>query len=236
MSRRVIVGAIGGDGQKSIGLEFGAAVARAGYILLTGGQVKDSDEIKDAVMVGGEQAEGGDAVARLIGILPGGPIDWDTRLDKRLFLHTGLPHYVRNVINGRTPDVVVVFGGSRGTLAEAAFARAAGKQLFFCGAVARLKSNLEKYFTHASGEDFDTYFRKPLMTYPEAVGTALTAEGLVTLLAQTLERASDSHGSIATLVANAANRIAASTTGFPGLPGEPISKKKFEDIVAQLSL
>ena len=68
-----------------------------------------------------------------------------------LLIHTGLEHNIRNVINGVTPDVIVVFGGSRGTLAEAAFALAAGKKLLFFsgqdgGGVVRLRKNFEKYF------------------------------------------------------------------------------------------
>jgi len=38
MSRRVIIGAIGGDDQRAIGHAFGGAVAKAGCILLTGGE------------------------------------------------------------------------------------------------------------------------------------------------------------------------------------------------------
>jgi predicted Rossmann-fold nucleotide-binding protein len=146
--RQIIIGAFGGDRQKSVGEEFGAAVARAGYILLTGGDIRDCDEIKNATMIGAARSEDQDrkVVARLIGILPDGPREWLHPCHTRLFLKTGLPHYVRNVINGMTPDVIVAFGGGPGTLAEVAFAKAAGKEVIFYGALKRLNRDLRKYF------------------------------------------------------------------------------------------
>lgn len=235
-TRRIIVGAIGGDLQESLGKQFGAAVATRGCILLTGGRPQTSDEIKDAAMVGAAQLDGDNVIARLIGILPGGPNTWDQPSQRRLFLSTGLRHNVRNVINGLTPDVIVVFGGSRGTLAEAAFAKAAGKRLFFCNSLARLRSNLREHFAQLTGENFETYFEAPLEIYPRAVGTARTAKGLLALIGQTLEEAVDD-GSVDHLIERAVQRTEVTgPTGFPGLGGDPSSKERFEAIVAQMSL
>jgi len=37
------------------------------------------------------------------------PVHWRRPSARRLFLDSGLSHNIRNVINGRTPDVVVAF-------------------------------------------------------------------------------------------------------------------------------
>jgi predicted Rossmann-fold nucleotide-binding protein len=122
--RRLIVGVVGGDDNMRGGEELGREIARRGWILLTGGQlmerslVEATGAVKDAAMLGAVAADDG---ARLAGILPSILIKWRRPSARRLFLDTGLPHNVRNVINGRTPDVVVAFGCSQGTLAEIAF-------------------------------------------------------------------------------------------------------------------
>jgi SLOG cluster4 family len=93
---------------------------RRGWILLTGGQVLEraavepTGAVKDASMLGAHAAAG--EGARLVGILPAKTVRWRRPSARRLFLDTGLPHNVRNVINGRTPDVVVAFAAARGLL------------------------------------------------------------------------------------------------------------------------
>src|ERR1700694_4185391 len=124
--RRLIVGVIGGDKQIRPGEELGRVIAGRGWILLTGGQllersvVERRGEVKDASMLGAAAAAG--EGAGLVGIIPASPVHWRRPSARRLFLDTGLPHNIRNVINGRTPNVVAAFGGSQGTLAEVAFA------------------------------------------------------------------------------------------------------------------
>jgi uncharacterized protein (TIGR00725 family) len=166
--RRIVIGAIGGDRHKDAAIAFGKAVAEQGCILLTGGKLQESDEVKNAAMTGARSAEATGAVARLVGILPS---DKDKELwvatSRRLFLDTGLTHNIRNVINGLTPDVLVIFGGGGGTLAEAAFAVAANKPMFFGDLSAsrnRLIKNFRKYFVDGanSERDVDLYLRAPL--------------------------------------------------------------------------
>ena len=233
--RCLVVGAIGGDRQKELGMAFGTVVAKCGWILLSGGEVADSDEIKNATMLGADGAESEGAVARLVGILPSKSARWRRPSPKRLFLETGLPHNVRNLINGVSPDVVVVFGGSRGTLAEAAFARAAGRPLIFCEALGRLKQNVERYFGAGTDENNSrVYFDEPVKVYPNAFATAQTSAGLLASLRQTLVNASDV--APAQLIdAVAGNGVMGRTTGFPGLPNMPGSRDRFEAIISEIS-
>jgi uncharacterized protein (TIGR00725 family) len=241
-SRRIIIGAIGGDKQPDpFAAELGAAVARAGCILLTGGEPSNASDVKNAAMRGAveEEANGQGAVARLIAVLPAYPPPlWQGLLPFQLALHTGLPHYVRNVINGLTPDVLVVFGGGAGTLAEAAFAIAAGKPLFFHAAVHRLRENVAKYFGRQAEDDYaGTYLRAPLSIY-DIAGKRRTADELLQPLTEMLERATDAHEHADELVARCIAEIGSSTagpTGYPGLPADAGSKDRFRQLVEAMS-
>ena len=84
-------------------------------------------------------------IARLIGILPDGPRCWDER-DHCLFLRTNLNHKERDAINGVTPDVLIFFAGSSGTLCELAFALNAQKPVLFWRATQTLRN---KHRLHA---------------------------------------------------------------------------------------
>jgi uncharacterized protein (TIGR00725 family) len=239
--RQLIAGVIGGDDNMRRGEELGREIARRGWILLTGGQVLEravvepTGAVKDASMLGADAAAG--AGARLVGIVPAKTVQWRRLSARRLFLDTGLPHNVRNVINGRTPDVVVAFGGSQGTLAEVAFAKAAACAVIFYSGLERLRRNFEKYFGRGSVHIHrETYFEEPLRTYPEASGPVGTVSGLISLLAQTLAESKEADCAITTL----ADYVEATArqkgrTGFPGLPGDPDSKRKFETIIEEIS-
>jgi uncharacterized protein (TIGR00725 family) len=233
--RCLVVGAIGGDRQRSLGVAFGTEVARRGWILLSGGDVADSDEIKNATMLGADSAERQGAVARLVGILPSKSEHWRQPSLRRLFLETGLPHNVRNLINGVTPDVVVVFGGSRGTLAEAAFAKAAGRPLIFCNALRRLKKNVEFYFGVGTDKtDTKIFFDEPLKVFPNAFATAQTSAGLLASLRHTLVTAADvALGQVIDAVAS--YPVIGPRTGFPGLPNTPRSREQFDATIRRIS-
>jgi predicted Rossmann-fold nucleotide-binding protein len=242
--RRVVVGAIGGDKQRDHALRFGEAAARAGLVVLTGGGNEVDGEVKNAAIEGARYIEDS---ARYIGILAdhkNGQVTWE-RSDKGLLLYTGLPHYVRNLINGLTPDVLVVFGGSRGTLAEAAFAEAAGKPLFFFGdgikgpAVARLRINYLDCFVNDTKGDVQKFLEEPLKVFPEFAGKRWTALELMQALRRRLAMAQDWGGDAGALVEQC---IAASIargelgpTGFPGLPSDPASKQRFEAVIEEIS-
>jgi SLOG-like protein len=240
--RRLIVGVVGGDDNMRRGEELGREIARRGWILLTGGQVLERSvvesvgAVKDASMLGADAAENegnGAVAARLVGIIPSRVVRWRRPSARRLFLDTGLSHNVRNVINGRTPDIVIAFGGSQGTLAEVAFAKAASREVIFYAGLERLRRNFEKYFGKGSAQlHQETYFEAPLRAYPEASGAAGSVSGLISLLEQTLAESIEANCSVSAL----ADRIKAATrphgrTGFPGLPGDSDSKSKFETII-----
>lgn len=251
VQRRIVLGAIGGDGQKSCALAFGAAAARAGCIVLTGGGDDTDDEVKNAVIEGARAVSTPNTTARFVGILPcsesrqGSHVEWNRPTPNGLLLQTGLAHYVRNLINGVTPDVLVVFGGSRGTLAEAAFAAAAGKMLFFYGfgekgpAVERLRCTFEVCFTKDIEGNVDKFLARPLKVWPEIAGRRITPDQLLALLKDRLDRAVDWHSSADELVQRCCNEVMAHgqlpETGFPGLPGDLSSKRRFESEIEIIS-
>jgi hypothetical protein len=100
---------------------------------------------------------------------------------------------------------------------------------------------LPKYFNNLN--DFDTYLREPLAVYPKVFGNQ-TPQSLKALLATTLRNAAKNGcpadiKMLVMMVKNAVNQLGSSPltalTGFPGLPNDPASKKKFEKIVVQIS-
>jgi uncharacterized protein (TIGR00725 family) len=251
--RRIIIGAIGGDRQRDAARAFGRAVAQAGCILLTGGRLQDSDEVKDAAMKGAVSIEAESSLARLVGILPTSGIEWDdSRAPKwdesrarSLFLETGLKHTVRNVINGLTPDALVVFGGSQGTLAEAAFAGVAGKPLFLTNSsteVQRLRDNFNKYFALDDGPDgpVNEYLCLPVHAYRHAWGrpppsTIELKAKLIEFLATDPDLEKGPAELVALCIAAVPSTATSGETGFPGLPSDPDAKARFEKIIVQLS-
>ncbi|MBR1214657.1 hypothetical protein [Bradyrhizobium sp. JYMT SZCCT0180] len=241
--RRIVIGAIGGDRHKDAAMVLGKAVAEHGCILLTGGKLRESGEVKDAAMYGASIAEATGAAARLVGILPSEKNKelW-VATSRRLFLDTGLEHNVRNVINGLTPDALVVFGGGRGTLAETAFAVAANKPMFFCDLPAsrdRLIKNFSKYFVDGenSSTDVDLYLRSPLQAYHDAWKRSLSVDDLKSGLDNFLKTAPTAIApdELVKACIAAAKDAARGPTGFPGLPDHPETKPLFEAVIKRIS-
>jgi len=123
---RHIVGVIGSHAPDpatyALAEDLGRRIALEGYILLTGGGTGVMEAAgKGAYLSGG----------LVIGILPndrgrsvpGYPNDYVT-----IPVYTGLGD-ARNVINAKTPDVIVALKGSFGTLSEIALALKAGTPL-----------------------------------------------------------------------------------------------------------
>jgi predicted Rossmann-fold nucleotide-binding protein len=243
--RLVIVGAVGGDRQGRHAHAFGKAVAKSNCILLTGGGDHRGDEVKNAAVRGCLAARCDGAVGRAIGILPSDQVRWESADAWHLLLHTGLKHYLRNLLNGVTPDIVVVFAGGRGTLAEAAFAMAAGRPILFFGgeaeepAVVRLRRNFERYFSRGDSADVEMYLNQPLQHWRDLYRSRLTTCQLRELLCERLRTAADWPDSAEALAQHCVEQFASLESrppmGFPGLPGEPDSRLRFQQEIARMS-
>jgi predicted Rossmann-fold nucleotide-binding protein len=244
VNRRTIIGVMGGDDTVgAIASEaklVGAAVTRAERILLTGGCVVENTKVKDAAMTGAER-EGltTDRVARLIGILPDGPRCWNER-GHCLFLSTNLNHMERDAINGVTPDVLIFFAGSSGTLCELAFALQAQKPILFWRATETLRS---KQRAHVADGDMAFFLTSALQACREKLGVVpgisheTTVPSLLSTLALGLSRATDFSGDVNELVGEAIRQagLPKGPTGFPGFRGEMNSKARFEEVVERIS-
>jgi len=244
MTRRIIVGAIGGDRQQQAARALGRAVAQAGCILLTGGGERDADEVKNATRFGAEEVGRSGGTCRFVGVLPSETRQWIT-FGSSLLFYSGYPHNIRNFINSVTPDVLVVFGGSRGTLAEAAFAAAAGKPLLFYsgaagGGVERLRDNFSRYFEDPQNEDDrDRYLNQPLAEFLTVCPNLLGPDALLSLSSDVLASAKDWQGTVDDLVRECTAAVAIADlqqpSGFPLLPNDLTAKERFESEICRIS-
>ena len=124
LSRRpVIVGVVGGHtveaGVLSLAEDLGRLIARRGYVLLTGG----GRGVMEAASKGAHDAGG-----LVIGILPndrGHPMQGYPNAFVDIPVYTGMSD-ARNVINAKTPEVIVALKGLYGTISEIALALNAG--------------------------------------------------------------------------------------------------------------
>ena len=97
----------------------GRRLAELGAIVVTGGR----GGVMEAACRGAKSAGG-----QTVGILPG-----QDRSDANAFVDVAIPTglgEMRNALVARAGEAVVAIGGAWGTLAEIAFARAAGKAVF----------------------------------------------------------------------------------------------------------
>src|SRR5262252_7254555 len=105
-------------GVATLARELGASIARAGFLLVTGGL----GGVMEAASRGAREAGG-----FVLGIVPGGD-----RRTANPFCDVVVPPGLgegRNLLVVRCADAVVVVAGGAGTLAEAAFAWQLGKPL-----------------------------------------------------------------------------------------------------------
>lgn len=252
--RRIIIAAIGGDKQRdNFPCELGAAVARAGCILLTGGGPSDVAEVKNLAQKGAVDAEAAEGIiARLIGVIDSGKSsersgpalpslspDFRPNDRHRLIFNSGLPHNIRNVINGVVPDAVVAFGGGPGTLAEIAFAAAAQRPIFFHAALGRLRANFERDFGQSPHAEVEKFLTRPLRQFPSIKGKRWSSGELIDLLSETLARGEDAREDAASLVARCQQSVDARATllptGFSDLRGDEETIRAFERVVTAMS-
>lgn len=125
---KTIVGVMGAGRQleepaREVAYDVGARIARAGWVLLTGGSACG---IMDAASQGAHEAGG-----LVVGILKGEGAEEGSRfLD--VAVRTGMGD-ARNVINVLTSDVVIALPGGHGTISEVALALKSGKTVVLLG-------------------------------------------------------------------------------------------------------
>ncbi len=128
MTRRPVVGIMGGhahnDEAERLAREIGEAVAREGWMVLTGGR----NQGVMAAAATGCKAGGGFS----IGIHPDEANSPDVAPDLDLVVFTGMG-YARNAINILSSNAIVVLPGSFGTLSEAAYAQTFKVPTIFLG-------------------------------------------------------------------------------------------------------
>jgi uncharacterized protein (TIGR00725 family) len=147
--RRRVVGVMGpGAGSRPADLDnarrLGEGIARAGWVLLTGGQAVG---VMDAASKGAAGAGG-----TVIGVLPGADPDGASEA-VQVAIVTGLGS-ARNNVNVLSSDVVVACGMGPGTASEAALAIKAGRPLVLLGcgeAAERFLAGLDPRVTVAAG-------------------------------------------------------------------------------------
>jgi SLOG cluster4 family len=237
--RRLIVGVVGGDEEEGsdAASSVGAAIARAGLIACTGGHSDGGNQVKSAALRGALQA---DPDARTIGFLPAGSPRRPSASPYQLYEYTNLPSTMRNSFTGLTPDAVVVFPGSRGTLVEMAFAQARGSPLrlwrshqFLC----------ERRQFHTTSRDDRGTVLDQMQDAREVLAPRLASrysiDALVGALDHVLEHDSDFDGSpddlISALVGSLGRLATRSHTGYPGRVDDASCKRTFEISVQRIS-
>lgn len=231
------MGVIGGDQDAADreAFEVGHAIVNAGLILCTGGGPFPGRAVKDVSMRGAVTHAG----SRVIGFLPDYVSVPEVHQDSHLFVATGLPSTWRNAFTGLTPDAMVVFGGSRGTLTEMAFAWARGTPVWLWDSRRFL---LEKRSMHKANRDGRGSVRDQ-MSNALTILYANTAETYsVDVLDAALDGALTQAPDAGTNPVNAVRNIVERTgvtrqhpTGYPGRHDSPSSKDWFERSVVRIS-
>jgi predicted Rossmann-fold nucleotide-binding protein len=237
--RRHIVGVIGGDEEvaEADALEIGAAIAGAGLILCTGGYPGFGQAVKNVSMRGAVAAA---ADARTIGFLPTGDRCMDYNRDHHLYVETRLTSTRRNAFTGLTPDAMIVFSGSRGTLTEMAFAEARGTPVWFWHSLNFLRRKRREHQTRSDdrGTVYDQ-MRDALEILSPEYASQYDVERLSHSLDALLERAIDTAKSPDTLISDLIEKLTGvwtiEPTGYPGRRDEASSKDRFEADVLRIS-
>jgi uncharacterized protein (TIGR00725 family) len=151
MERRLIIGVVGRTGGADeslaiLALEVGLQITERDVILLTGGEpTAQAKAVKDAAMNGA--VSHGSKKGRVISILPktgnaAAPIR-TIRNSTQLRIETLLGSHERNVINGRTADVMIAMQGGPGTLSEIAFANDVQTPVVFLNSLPQLRHEFD---------------------------------------------------------------------------------------------
>jgi len=237
--RRRIVGVMGGDEEVAPcdAREVGAAIAEAGLILCTGGLPDSGDAVKNLSMCG---AVGAVSDARTIGFLPTGNGCQSSGHPFQLYVQTNLSSTRRNAFTGLTPDAMIVFPGSRGTLTEMAFAWARGTPVWLWRSRDFLRGKRRRHQTRQDhgGTVFDQ-MTDALAILPPDQARAYSVDELDEALELALDQAPDAGRSPAGLLREIIARLDGTSTdcetGYPGRRDDPTSKAWFESEVVRIS-
>jgi hypothetical protein len=237
--RRRIVGVIGGDEEVAPfeAREVGAAIAEAGLILCTGGLPDCGDAVKNLSMCGAVEAV---SDARTIGFLPTGSGSQPAGRPFQLYVQTNLSSTRRNAFTGLTPDAMIVFPGSRGTLTEMAFAWARGTPMWLWGSRDFLRG---KRLRHQTRQDRGGTVRDQMADaraiLPPDYARSYPVDELDEALERALDQAPDADRSPGGLLRAIIGRLDGTSTdydtGYPGRRDDPTSKRWFETEVARIS-
>jgi len=237
--RRWIVGVIGGDKEvaPSEAREVGGAIAEAGLILCTGGLPGPGGAVKNLSMRG---AVGAVSDARAIGFLPTGSGFQPEGHPFQLYVQTNLSSTRRNSFTGLTPDAMIVFPGSRGTLTEMAFAWARATPVWLWRSRDFLRGKRRRHQTPQDhgGTVFDQ-MADALAILPPEQAYAYSVNVLAEALEQALDKAPDADRRPVDLVRAIITRLGGTSTdhetGYPGRRDDPFSKRRFESEVLRIS-
>lgn len=125
---KTVVGVMGAgrpldESTRALAYDVGARIARAGWVLLTGGSACG---VMDAASQGAHEAGG-----LVVGVLKGADAEEGSRfLD--VAIRTGMGD-ARNAINVLSSDVVIALPGGHGTISEVALALKSGKTVIVLG-------------------------------------------------------------------------------------------------------
>jgi len=144
----------------------------------------------------------------------------------------------RDVINGTTPDAVIVLEGGAGTLCELTFALKAQKPVFYWNATAKLRTKLASDSTQV-----DQFIQIALnsstreLTSVVGITASTTASVLQEALELGLQVKTDFSGTIEELVKKVLACIGKTLpdTTFPGFKDDFESKIRFERNVQRIS-
>ncbi len=227
-NRCAIVGVFGGELQAEDAYALGGALARYDVAILTGGVPEPTGEVKNEVPRGAaDVAEGSGPGVRLIGVLPSTQRRWIRPNSRWLWIETGLTHIERDAVNGLTPDAVIAFRGSSGTLCELAYAAVSGIPVTFFDCVDHLR---EKYAQRSQDGELATYFDAASRVYP-SFPVVFLRDSLETLLKKATDATRDV-GLVARAASSAAQAALSESSRFPGIPfGDADSLRTFNAIL-----
>jgi predicted Rossmann-fold nucleotide-binding protein len=232
LHRPLVVAVVGGDqtGQASNARLVGSAIARARHIVLTGHVARsESDAVSESAPQAALEAAG-----RTISIVPfygyrcgsepRPPWSIDVTPDGRsLIVQTNMCSEERDCTNGVTADVLVALEGGTGTLTEIACALLARKPVLLFDSKQQLRSKYRCHRHDGGDGKLLEFLLKVVRVYPTVEGTTVEPAAVESLLADSLDRATEVkriHHLIDAVHKAVSTCDIPPVPSFPGLPRE----------------